>query len=218
MNRYPNPKKSTGFLRPPYFLRRKTRYPLIFILLFSIISFYYLFEQKSSKKDEVKHLDGNARIIEVHDGDTLTIELEGAFFRARLIGIDAPEMGQKPWGERAKGHLRKLIKEGRGVQIETDMEQFDKYNRLLIYLFTKEGMFVNEKLVSDGYAVVLTIPPNVKYVDRFIKAQKEARAHKRGIWGKDGLKEMPVEYRGRQRRGDGVPKKSKIFGGTSNED
>ncbi|MFN3740875.1 MAG: thermonuclease family protein [Thermodesulfovibrionales bacterium] len=184
-----------------YFLRRKTKYPLIFILLFSIISSYYLFEEKLSKKNsnKLKALYGNARIIEIHDGDTVTIELEGAVYRARLIGIDAPEMGQKPWGERAKGHLLKLIKKAKEVRIETDIKKFDKYNRLLIYLFTEDGIFVNEQLLRDGYAVLLTIPPDIKYVNRFINAQKEAREHKRGIWGKEGLKEMPEEYRKKHR-------------------
>ncbi len=187
-----------------YFLRRKTKYPLIFILLFSIISSYYLFDQKSSKKGvgALEHLDGNARVIEIHDGDTVTIELDGAIFRTRLIGIDAPEMGQKPWGERSKKHLMELLKKAREVRIETDIEKFDKYDRLLIYLFTEEGTLINEQLLRDGYAVILTIPPNIRYVDRFIKAQKEAKEHKRGIWGKKGLKEMPAEYKEKHRRGD----------------
>lgn len=181
---------------------RRNRYPLVFILLFSIISSYYLFNQKILRggSGEVKYLNGNARIIEIHDGDTVTIELEGAVYRARLIGIDAPEMGQKPWGERAKRHLLKLIEKTREVRIETDIEKFDKYNRLLIYLFTGDGIFVNEQLLRDGYAVLLTIPPDIKYVDRFIKAQQEAKEHRRGIWGKEGLKEMPVEYKEKHKR------------------
>jgi len=33
----------------------------------------------------------------------------------------------------------------------------------------------NEVLVEEGYAQVATFPPNVKYTDRFLKAQREAR-------------------------------------------
>ena len=41
---------------------------------------------------------------------------------------------------------------------------------------------VNEIMVKEGYALVYTYPPNVKYVDRFIQAQKIARGNKKGLW------------------------------------
>ena len=56
---------------------------------------------------------------------------------------------------------------------------------------------LNMRMVKDGYAVLLTIPPNIKYVDELRTAQNEARQHKRGIWGGKGLKESPGDYRKR---------------------
>lgn len=56
-------------------------------------------------------------VTEIHDGDTVSIitsSFFGAFVKTekvRLIGIDAPELGQEPWGKRAKNHLKKIIKE-----------------------------------------------------------------------------------------------------------
>ena len=41
----------------------------------------------------------------------------------------------------------------------------------------------NEALVREGYAQVATFPPNTRYLDRFEKAQEEAREAGRGIWG-----------------------------------
>ncbi len=137
-----------------------------------------------------------ARVIAVNDGDTVTILMNGKKYRTRLIGMDAPEMGQEPWGKRAQEHLRKLLKEVKWrVSVETDVGQYDKYNRLLVYLWTPEGEMLNERMIKDGYAVLFTIQPNSKYVDRFRKAQRAARDEKRGIWGPDGLKERPLDYK-----------------------
>jgi len=189
---------------------RRSRYPLIFILFFLIISLQYLL---TPTKERPRHSEREipseiinkgkveARIIEINDGDTVTLSVNNNIFRARLIGIDAPEMGQRPWGEKAKRHLERLVKPAEKIIIETDIERLDKYNRLLVYLFKEDGTFINEKMLLDGYAVLLTLPPNVKYVDRFVKAEKTARRLKKGIWGKNGLKERPIDYKERQRYG-----------------
>jgi micrococcal nuclease len=137
-----------------------------------------------------------ARVVKVHDGDTVTLLMEGKEYRTRLIGIDAPEMGQEPWGRKAKKHLTEVLKQiGKTVYVETDIVKFDKYNRLLAYLWTKEKDCINERMLLDGYAVLFTIQPNSKYVERFKKAQWTARQEQRGIWGPDGLKETPLDYK-----------------------
>lgn len=132
----------------------------------------------------------------MHDGDTVTLMMDGKEYRTRLVGIDAPEMGQEPWGKRAKEHLIKIMKENKWkVLVETDIVKIDKYNRLLAYLWTKDKEFINERMLLDGYAMLFTIQPNSKHVDRFKKAQHAAREQKRGIWGADRLKERPLEYK-----------------------
>jgi micrococcal nuclease len=137
-----------------------------------------------------------ARVIEVNDGDTVTIRMNGKEYRTRLIGLDAPEMGQEPWGARAQEHLRKLLKEaGWQVSVETDIVQLDKYNRLLVYLWSDNKTMINEQMLLDGYAVLFTIQPNSKYVDRLRKCQAMAREKRHGIWGPDGLKERPLDYK-----------------------
>ncbi len=137
-----------------------------------------------------------ARVTRVNDGDTVTLRMDGRTYRSRLIGFDAPETGQEPWGTKAKEHLRSLLKSAHwNVLVETDVELYDKYNRLLVYLRTSDGIFINEKMLADGYAVLFTFQPNSRYLDLFIRAQRSARAGKLGIWGPDGLKEKPVEYK-----------------------
>lgn len=137
-----------------------------------------------------------ARVIAVNDGDTVTVRMNGREYRTRLIGIDAPEMGQEPWGQRSREHLRTILKALRwDVLIETDVVPYDKYNRLLVYVWDGKRTLINEQMLSDGYAVLFTIQPNSKYADRFKKVQRIAREKKLGIWGADGLKERPLDYK-----------------------
>jgi micrococcal nuclease len=137
-----------------------------------------------------------AKVVEVNDGDTVVIRMEGKTYRTRLIGIDAPEMGQKPWGRKAKKHLIEILKGSGGmVKVETDVTKYDKYDRLLAYLWLDDKTMVNEVMLSDGYAVLFTIQPNSKHVVRLKKAQRAAREDHAGIWGPDGLTERPIEYK-----------------------
>jgi len=136
-------------------------------------------------------------VSRVIDGDTLKLE---SGERVRLIGIDTPEMhesdklyrdsqrtGQdvrtiQALGRRAYEVTKKLV-EGKRVSLEFDVEKYDKYGRLLAYVYlNKDGTFVNAEIIKQGYASLMTIPPNVKYADLFSKLYQEARKNKRGLW------------------------------------
>jgi micrococcal nuclease len=130
------------------------------------------------------------------DGDTLQLENKE---HVRLIGIDTPEMHDsnkllrdsqksktdvatiKALGRRAYEFTKQLV-EGKRVSLEFDMERKDKYGRLLAYVYLKDGTFVNAEIVKQGYASLMTIPPNVKYADSFLTLYREARENKRGLW------------------------------------
>ena len=132
------------------------------------------------------------------DGDTLVLE-NGE--RVRLIGIDTPEMHEsgklykdskrtgmdirtiQALGKRSYEFVRPLL-ENQRVRLEFDVVKRDKYGRLLAYVFLKDGTFANAEIVKQGYASLMTYPPNVKYVDLFKQLYKEARENKRGLWGK----------------------------------
>lgn len=166
---------------------------LLILLLCCLLIFLVLSERVVAG---VRDKAGNAaRVVRVNDGDTVTVSLNGRRERIRLIGIDAPEMGQGSWGERAKRHLEDILHPLRNVYIEYDVERRDKYGRLLAYIRTNEGRMVNADMVRDGYAVLFTFPPNVTHVDEFTSAQSQARERKRGIWGKDGLSQLPAAWR-----------------------
>ena len=119
------------------------------------------------------------------DGDTVVL-VGGE--RVRYIGVDTPELHhpKKPvqrYAREAAEFNRRLV-EGKRVRLEFDVDRRDKYNRLLAYVFLEDGRFVNAELLKEGYAQLLTIPPNVKYVDLFTGLQSQARKTKRGLWGK----------------------------------
>jgi micrococcal nuclease len=135
-------------------------------------------------------------VVAVHDGDTVSVVIGQKTEKVRLLGIDAPEIGQRPWGARAKRHLEGLLKksEGKG-SLEFDVERRDKYGRLLAYLRDKDNRLINLEMVENGYAVLFTLSPNVKYADELRKGQRSAREKGLGIWGKDGLKEKPLDYK-----------------------
>ncbi len=88
-------------------------------------------------------------------------------------------------GKRATEYVERLVKTGDLITIEFDAQQRDRYGRLLGYVYLSNGKMLNEEIVKAGYANVMTIPPNVKYQDRFLRAYKQARERKRGLWNED---------------------------------
>jgi micrococcal nuclease len=182
--------------RTKYAIRRLS---IITIRVSVLIALAFVFILPSSPYLKQIHAEfalQEARVIAVNDGDTVTLLINGKKQRTRLIGIDAPELGQRPWGERAKEQLAGILRQNRWmVYVETDSVRIDKYDRLLVYLWTKENEFINERMLNDGYAVLFTIQPNSRHLDRFKKAQRNAREKKIGIWGPEGLQERPFDYR-----------------------
>ncbi|MCL6448928.1 MAG: thermonuclease family protein [Armatimonadetes bacterium] len=139
-----------------------------------------------------------ALVTKVIDGDTFWVRLtDGREEKVRLIGVDTPESTREvePYGKEAAAYTKKRL-EKKTVYLELDVEERDKYDRLLAYVWLsrpKNGgaaeaaeevrakMF-NAELLLNGYAQVLTVPPNVKYAELFTGFQREAREKKKGLW------------------------------------
>jgi len=131
------------------------------------------------------------RVTRVVDGDTLDCAPVG---RVRLIGMDAPESDQEPFGQLSAQILGELIPVDSEVALERDVEARDQYDRALGYIWTDAGL-VNWILVRTGYAVVLTYPPNVQYVESLEAAQRAARDDAVGLWAVDGFACEPRDHR-----------------------
>jgi len=124
-------------------------------------------------------------VVRVVDGDTIYVKLADRVEKIRYIGVDAPEIhhplrGGKPGGREAAAVNRRLVV-GRHVRLELDVRTRDRYGRLLAYVWIGDTM-INAELVRQGYAQVMTVPPNVRYQELFVKLQRQARDAHRGLW------------------------------------
>ena len=129
-----------------------------------------------------------ARVVRVVDGDTMIVSLRGREERVRFTGIDTPET-VKPdapvecYGPQASAETKRLL-EGRSVRLELDVEQRDRYGRLLAYIFrSPDNLFVNRELIAAGFAERFRNTVNRRYVGAFEQAESAARQAGRGLWG-----------------------------------
>ncbi len=161
------------------------------LFLFAVLS---LFAPVETQAQEI------ATVVRVIDGDTLKISYGDQEESIRLIGIDTPESQANKkakrdaartgddiqlilsQGREATNYVKGLVKPGDSVQIEFDVQERDRYTRLLGYVHLSDGKMLNEEIVRAGFANLMTIPPNVKYQERFLNAHEEAREYKRGLW------------------------------------
>ena len=130
-----------------------------------------------------------ATVTSVVDGDTIKVQNDaGGTFTVRLIGIDTPETKHpsKPvqcYGTEASAKTAELLPPGTRVELESDVQALDRYGRNLTYVWREGAMLmVNEQLAAEGYALPLSIPPNVKYAEQFTNAARTARENGLGLW------------------------------------
>jgi micrococcal nuclease len=121
----------------------------------------------------------------VVDGDTIVVSRGGT---VRLIGVDTPETKdpRRPvgcFGKEASRFTASLLPRGTRVRLVGDVEQRDRYDRTLAYVYrVSDGLFVNAELLRRGYGQVLTIPPNVAHAEEFVALAGQARAAGVGLW------------------------------------
>jgi len=106
----------------------------------------------------------------------------------RVYGIDAPEMGQKPWGDQSRQGLQALLPSG---SVRLAVQDIDRYNRVVAQLYTND-QDVGLEMVRRGYAVVY------EQYNRFPiykQAQIDAKQEQRGVWSAPGAQQRPWEWR-----------------------
>jgi micrococcal nuclease len=129
------------------------------------------------------------RVLRVVDGDTIEIEMNGTKEKVRFIGVDTPESVHPDasrnveYGKIASDFTKARL-DGSDVTLELDVQERDRYGRILAYVYFN-GIMFNKTLLEEGHAQIATYPPNVKYVDDFTKLQESARNAKKGIWQHD---------------------------------
>jgi micrococcal nuclease len=142
-----------------------------------------------------------AHVTRVVDGDTIEAEITavspgpgagdtetGTTYDIRLIGIDTPETVDpnspvECFGKEASSATKALL-EGQDVRLVKDVEESDRYDRLLRYVYIGDEM-ANARLVANGYAFAYTYPPSVRHSELFVTLERDARDNNRGLWHPD---------------------------------
>lgn len=117
------------------------------------------------------------KVVRVVDGDTIIVHYDGEDVRVRLIGIDTPESVHPdpskniPEGTTASDYTKVLL-DGQSVYLAFDKQKYDRYNRLLAYVYLMDSTFLNAHLLEVGMANVATFPPNVAHLELFESIEK----------------------------------------------
>jgi len=157
----------------------------------------------------------------VSDGDTIVL---GDGRHVRYIGINAPEIAHdnqkaEAFGYAAKKYNQSLVR-SKKVRLEFDKEKYDRYGRLLAYIFLIDGTFINKEMIEKGYAYALPRKPNVKYHTMLLQTQRDAMSAKQGMW-RNWKEKEGEEYLGSERSkrfhlktcpyGKRIKKRSRVF-------
>ena len=140
-----------------------------------------------------------AEAVYVVDGDTLDVQIGSETVRVRLIGIDAPESSHPsqeenaPEGDTAAAYLTACFPAGTHLYLEKDISDTDIYGRSLYYVWTElptaemsltqtREQMLNAKLVWQGYARTMEVPPDTSYSELFARLEENARRESAGLW------------------------------------
>lgn len=136
----------------------------------------------------------------VVDGDTLAVTSKnGSEFKVRLIGCNTPESVSSDEnknckeGKEASEYTKSLVSSGSTVYLEYDNEHYDKYGRVLAYVWLSEPAeeinseymqkyMLNARLLVDGQAETMFVGNNIKHKTEFLNIESDARYNSRGFW------------------------------------
>jgi micrococcal nuclease len=167
--------------------------PVSLILLLALTSVFW----GCTPQDQVPVQE--ALVAEVLDGDTVILD-RGQ--KVRLLGIDAPELERAGQPADFLAHKAKRVlvdlAQGQRVRLEYDQLRYDRYGRTLAFLFLLDGTDLSRELVRQGLAHVYTVPPNGRFREELLAAQREALEARRGIWLK-ALNQDETYYIGNKR-------------------
>ncbi|RBL83895.1 nuclease [Streptomyces cavourensis] len=138
-------------------------------------------------------------IVNVADGDTVTLRVPDGQRRIRLDSIDAPEEGHgadqpgQPYAEAARKNLADLVA---GKTLTAQCYEKDQYGREVCALILEDGRSANRLQVEAGYAWAYTARQGAYLHDQAMPGlQRQAKAAGRGLWaGKDPVQPWKWRY------------------------
>ena len=178
-----------------HFLRRLILLAVIPALIWLAREHGLLEEEPESSSIDLSGIKG--RVIRVHDGDTITfIDEQGKKIKARLWGVDAPELAQAN-GQEAMAYLDSLI--GRSRQIVAEEVEYDQYGRMVARVSLADGRVVNREMVAAGLAWVYKRYCTTAECRVWQDDQAAAQKARLGLWAEKNPQE-PWNWRRSHRR------------------
>jgi micrococcal nuclease len=169
---------------------RRSRHQRLLFSLISLVIFAILSQVAPQAQQQLSDLKpGEYRVREFYDGDTIGVDMNGRLERIRMIGVDTPETHhpKKPvqcFGKAASEFTKRIISDhGSAVRLEADplSSNRDRYDRLLRYVYLRDGTLLNMRIIEDGYGFAYTQFIFTKSND-FREVEKIARDSNRGLW------------------------------------
>jgi endonuclease YncB( thermonuclease family) len=135
----------------------------------------------------------HARVATVIDGDTVVLA-DGR--HVRLLGINTPERGRngapdEPLYREAKRRLNQLVG-GERVALVAGVERRDRHGRTLAHLLLPSGRNVQVVLLEEGLAFAVAIPPNIRFLEPYLAAERRARVRRTGLWSEPYYAPQPA--------------------------
>ncbi|MFB2839793.1 thermonuclease family protein [Floridanema evergladense] len=161
-----------------------------FFSLLTVCSFLFLGGCQSTPSPQGVTLKVQ-RVLSGQAVEVVNLQQSNSTSRVQLIGLSAPELRQRPWGETAKERLQEMIGD-KPVLLESDLEPKDQFDRQLAYIW-QDGKLLNEQLLKEGWALFRPRSLNRKYDRRLEHAQEYARVMGLGIWSPDQPLRIPPE-------------------------
>lgn len=121
-----------------------------------------------------------AKVTRVIDGDTIVIDTGE---HVRYIGMNAPEIETSECFSAEALEVNKNLVLGKEIKLVKDASETDKYGRLLRFVYVDDTL-VDDYLVKNGAAKIMTVPPDIEDKDLFLQSQNYAKKNKLGMWGK----------------------------------
>lgn len=159
--------------------------------------------KKTVAKYRLSNSKHEATLVNVVDGDTLIVELDGSNVKVRLIGIDTPESVHEDdskntiYGNYASDHTKAILASTTTLYLEYDEDIEDDYGRLLAYVWLEKTdneseeeiktKMLNARILADGYAINKEYPPNIKYANVFETICSSAKSSKTGLWSDENF-------------------------------
>ena len=113
-----------------------------------------------------------AQVVDVIDGDTIDVRLNGQVMRVRYIGVNTPERDEPCYADATRANA--ALVDGQMVTLVKDQSETDRYGRLLRYIYVGD-VFVDAQLVAQGYAEVVSYPPDNAHFEEFRQLEDAAR-------------------------------------------